>query len=147
MVRNRLMNRLTYLGWAFGVLLAARGAWAAEDGKAALAAMAAEGQKLFTSESFGGSGTCETCHLEGGRAPGKLPDGRPIPSLIGAAAHFPRYAPRRGQVVTLTTQIANCIKGALHGTPPAYDSREMTALETYLASISKGAEMGKQFGP
>jgi thiosulfate dehydrogenase len=139
--------RTWVLAAAAVMVLGAGPAWAADEGAAALAAMAEEGHKLFTSESFGGSGTCETCHLQGGLSEGQLPNGQKIPSLKGAAAGFPRYVPRRHQVVTLTTQIANCIKGALHGTPPAYDSREMTALETYLASISKGAEMGKQFGP
>lgn len=134
-------------GGALIALLAAGAARAADEGREALDAMAQEGARLFATESFGGSGTCETCHLEGGRVPGKLPDGHPIPSLVGAAAHFPRYAARRHQVVTLTTQIANCIRGALHGTPPAYDSREMTALETYLASLARGTVMGGQFGP
>ena len=100
---------------------------------------------LFAHESFGGAGTCETCHLNGGRDAGKLPNGKAIPSLIGAAAAFPRYSPRVQSVITLSQQIARCIGGALKGTPPAFGSPDLVALDTYITSLSKGVVMGRQF--
>jgi thiosulfate dehydrogenase len=104
---------------------------------------AQQGASLFTHESFGGSGTCEACHLSGGRTQGQLPDGKAIPSLVGAAAHYPKYASRAHAVITLPQQIHNCIAGALQGTPPAFGSPQMVYLETYLVSLSKGTPLGE----
>lgn len=104
-----------------------------------------KGADIFAHASFGGAGTCETCHSNGGRTAGKLPNGAAIPSLVGAAADFPRYAPRSQAVITLSQQMGRCITGALHGNPPPLGSPELVDLETYVTSLSKGAVMGKQF--
>lgn len=106
---------------------------------------AQQGAQIFAHESFGGSGACEICHSNGGRTEGKLPDGRTIPSLVGAAAEFPRYSTRLQGVITLSQQIGRCIIGALHGAPPAPGAPQLVNLETYVTSLSKGAVMGKQF--
>jgi thiosulfate dehydrogenase len=137
------------LAMACAVADAARAAEAPGSGVAAqvgsLQQAVNEGEDLFTHAHFGGSGTCETCHSNGGRTAGKLPNGLPIPSLAGAAADFPRYAARSQAVITLSQQMARCIAGALQGKPPAFGSPDMVYLETYVASLSKGAVMGKQF--
>ena len=104
-----------------------------------------QGAEIFAADRFGGVATCETCHLNGGRTAGKLPNGNEIPSLAGAAALFPRFDARRQTVVTLSQQIARCIAGGVHGTPPAFGSPGMVDLETYVTSLSKGAVMGQQF--
>ena len=97
------------------------------------------GRTLFTQPSFGGNGkACQSCHLGGGLKPGRLPDGKVLPSLSNAAAIFPRVN-RRGKLVTLHDQVRQCVIGAIEGTaPPAYDSAEMRALVTYLTSLSQG---------
>jgi thiosulfate dehydrogenase len=117
----------------------------APAGEAAIQQAVQKGADLFAHDSFGGAGNCEVCHLNGGRDAGKVPNGKAIPSLIGAAASFPRYAPRKQSVITLQQQIMSCIGGALKGTPPAFGSPEMVALETYITSLSKGVAMGPQF--
>jgi thiosulfate dehydrogenase len=109
---------------------------------ASLADATQQGAGLFTHESFGGSGTCEACHLDGGHAQGKLPDGTAIPSLVGAAAHYPRYDNRSHAIVTLPQQIHNCIEGALQGKAPGFGSPHMVFLETYVTSLSRGTAMG-----
>jgi cytochrome c553 len=106
---------------------------------------AQQGAQIFAHESFGGSGACEMCHSNGGRSDGKLPDGRTIPSLIGAAAEFPHFSTRSQSVITLSQQIGRCIIGALHGTPPTPGAPQLINLETYVTSLSKGTVMGKQF--
>ena len=103
------------------------------------------GAEIFAHESFGGSGSCEACHLSGGRTEGKTPSGRTIPSLVGAAGTFPRFSQRSHSVVTLPQQMARCIGGALKGKAPDFDDPEMVYLETYIASLSKGTVMGAQF--
>jgi thiosulfate dehydrogenase len=136
------------LAAALAVLAAlspARAADAPGQAAAGLKAAVAHGAQLFASSSFGGNGTCETCHQNGGRTAGKLPNGMAIPSLVGAAASFPQYHARAHRVVTLSQQLDHCIAGALQGTPPAPDSTDLADLEAYIASLSKGAVMGKQF--
>ncbi len=97
------------------------------------------GKYLFMHDTFGGNGrTCETCHTGGGTVPGKMPNGKAIPSLSNAAAIYPRFNPRFKKVVTLEDQIRNCIVGAFHGKPPAYGNPEMNALISYITSLSQG---------
>ena len=99
----------------------------------------AQGKDAFTHNTFSGNGRfCQTCHLSGGMAPGRLPDGKAIPSLANAAAVFPLFKPRQGKVVTLPDQIRNCVEGALEGKAPAYGSDELNALVVYVTSLSQG---------
>jgi len=99
----------------------------------------AQGKDAFTHNTFNGNGRfCQTCHLSGGMAPGRLPDGKAIPSLANAAAVFPLFKPRQGRVVTLSDQIRNCVGGALEGNAPAYGSDELNALVVYVTSLSQG---------
>ncbi|MBX5453417.1 MAG: cytochrome C [Acidobacteriia bacterium] len=132
---------------ALAMPFAARAADAppSQAAQAALQQAVQKGADLFAHESFGGAGTCETCHLNGGRDRGKLPNGKEIPSLVGAAASYPRYNPRAQSVVTLSQRISGCIRNALKGTPPPLGSPDMVALETYLTYLSKGTVMGRQF--
>jgi len=98
-----------------------------------------DGKQLFTTATFNGNGrNCISCHKSAGTTEGMLPNGKAIPSLTNAAAVFPRYNKRRGVVLTLHDQVHNCVVGALQGTPPAYDSKEMVALISYLTSLSQG---------
>lgn len=98
----------------------------------------ATGAHLFTTATFGGNGrTCETCHKDGGKAPGQLGD-RELPSLLNAAAIYPRFSPDAGKVITLEGQLRSCIKGGLAGTPPELGSPDLVAITAYLGSIAKG---------
>ena len=104
-----------------------------------------QGKHMYFHETFGGEGkVCQSCHGGAGKQPGKLPDGKAIPSLANAAAIFPRVRARDNRLVTLPDQIENCIGGALKGTPPAYGSPELNALVSYVTSLSEGKkiEMG-----
>jgi thiosulfate dehydrogenase len=101
----------------------------------------ATGAHLFATATFGGSGrTCESCHGDGGKAPGQLGD-RKLPSLLNAAAIYPRFSRRAGRVVTLEGQVQSCIKGGLNGTPPELGSPELVAITAYLGSIAKGQQV------
>ena len=100
--------------------------------------IADSGKHIFTHPTFGGNGrSCESCHSGAGMETGKLPNGKEIPSLRDAAAIFPRIN-RRGHLVTLEDQVRNCVGGAIKGTPPAYDSKEMRELVVYITSLSQG---------
>ena len=98
----------------------------------------ATGAHLFATATFEGNGrTCETCHKDGGKAPGQLGD-RKLPSLLNAAAIYPRFSPDAGKVITLEGQLRSCIKGGLAGTPPELGSPDLVAITAYLGSIAKG---------
>ncbi len=98
----------------------------------------ATGAHLFATATFGGNGrTCETCHKDGGKAPGQLGD-RELPSLLNAAAIYPRFSRGADRVVTLEGQVQSCIKGGLAGTPPELGSPDLVAITAYLGSIAKG---------
>ncbi|MHB1799408.1 MAG: c-type cytochrome [Vulcanimicrobiaceae bacterium] len=95
------------------------------------------GKDLFYHPTFGGNGrTCETCHSAGGTTAGRAPNGMKLPSLMNAAAIFPRV--HGNGVWTLEDQLTHCVKAGLHGTPPAYDSNAMRDLVTYITSLAQG---------
>jgi thiosulfate dehydrogenase len=110
------------------------------------------GAEIFASDTFGSQkkfngqpASCASCHGTTGKTEGRTPNGTPLPSLIGAAATFPKFDGQNSEVITLEEQVMRCIKGGVQGEPPAYNSPEIVNLVTYLTSLSKGAAMGKQF--
>jgi thiosulfate dehydrogenase len=120
------------------LLLGSTAASAAADADS-LQQVVERGKALFMTATFDGSGRhCTTCHKEGGTAMSELPNGKKFASLNNAAAIFPRYDAKNHRVKTLPDQVQNCVRNAIQGTPPAYDSAEMTELVTYLTSLSQG---------
>ncbi|WP_081849049.1 hypothetical protein [Acidiphilium angustum] len=121
-----------------------------------MAAAVARGGQLFDHARFGSTltwvpdmafhakpMTCGACHTNGGKTIGTMPNGKQIPSLIGAAADFPRYNAKKHAVFTLQRQLAHCIRAGIGGKAPAYDSPAMIDLEVYLISLSKTAPIGR----
>ncbi len=111
-----------------------------------------QGEQIFASDSFGSTrkfggqpATCASCHTNNGKTEGVMPNGSPLPSLVGAAATFPKFNSRKHQVITLEEQLMGCVRVGLQGQPPAFNSPQMVDLITYLTSLSKGSVMGKQF--
>lgn len=97
-----------------------------------------QGQKLFQSETFGGNGkTCNSCHPDSGKSGSTLPDGRKVSGLNNAASIFPRFHARTERVFTLSDQVRHCIS-EIKGTPPDYGSAKLSALVTYVSSLSEG---------
>ena len=80
--------------------------------------------------------SCEACHLNAGT---KAHGG----SLVGVYAKFPQYNKRSKRFIALQDRLAECFLYSENGRPPAYDSREMIALTSYLAYISRGTVVGK----
>lgn len=100
------------------------------------------GKSLFMQETFGGNGrVCNTCHLGGGEAKGKLPNGQAIPSLRNAGAIFPHVRARDHKLVTLVDQIESCIGGGLQGKAPDYGSEDLNSLVSYVTSLSQGKKI------
>lgn len=130
-IRNFVANTL-------GAALLLSAATSARPAETPLDMTVAKGAHLFATATFGGNGqTCESCHQNGGKAPGKIGD-QTLPSLRNAAAIYPRFSRGAGRVITLEDQVRSCIKGALAGTPPELGSPDLVAITTYLGSIAKG---------
>ncbi|MHB1566839.1 MAG: c-type cytochrome [Acidiferrobacter sp.] len=134
-------------GGAVAALLMATAVSAlANNAPSALALAVKTGAHIFTTDSFGGHEqsfrgrhtTCATCHINGGRTMGRLPNGKRIPSLTNAVAIFPRYNPHMRRVITLETQIRACVQNGLLGHPPAYGSTTMVDLVSYLGALAHG---------
>ncbi|WP_035192128.1 hypothetical protein [Acidithiobacillus ferrivorans] len=104
-----------------------------------------EGDQLFAAASLGTKGnSCMTCHRGAGRVEGMLPNGKKIPSLLGAAATFPKYNKRAGKVITLEMQVNSCIANGLGGMPLSSSGPKMVALVSYLTSLSQGKPVNIQ---
>lgn len=89
----------------FGAALLLSAAQSASVTETPLEIAVATGTHLFATATFGGNGrTCESCHQDGGKAPGQLGD-RKLPSLLNAAAIYPRFSRSAGRVVTLEGQV------------------------------------------
>ncbi|MBU2849526.1 hypothetical protein HF929_00145 [Acidithiobacillus ferrivorans] len=73
-----------------------------------------------------------------------LPNGKKIPSLLGAAATFPKYNKRAGKVITLEMQVNSCIANGLGGMPLSSSGPKMVALVSYLTSLSQGKPVNIQ---
>jgi len=112
----------------------------------------ARGQALFNNADLGRNGqTCNSCHPGGGSTAGEaevMMKGRfpmnpklPIPSLVGAAATFPKYKVPNDAVVTLATMNNNCVKMFLMGEGLPLDGQESRDLAAYVSSFSNGEEV------
>ncbi|MBN2691544.1 MAG: c-type cytochrome [Burkholderiaceae bacterium] len=119
---------------------------------------AAQGAQIFANDTFGSKQTwvppnafsshamtCAACHTDGGKSEGTTPSGAHLPSLIGAAAKYPKFKAKKHAVYTLERQLVHCVRAGIMGKPPAYNSPEMIDLVAYLTQLSKGATMGQQF--
>jgi len=107
-----------------------------------------KGKELFMTASFNGNGRhCTTCHKGGGLEMSELPNGKKFPSLSNAASIFPRYIAKQHLVRTLPDQVQHCVRNAIEGKPPAFDSAEMTELVSYLTSLSQGKPMNMDGKP
>jgi thiosulfate dehydrogenase len=87
-------------------------------------------------QNFVGNGlNCANCHLDNGRKADSAP-------LWAAYVLYPAYRKKTGQVDTIQSRIQGCFRYSMNGKPPAFDSKEMTALVTYHYWLATGAPTG-----
>jgi len=117
----------------------------------------AYGKELFVSTKLGTNGqSCSSCHPGGGTTGGTVntpmkseltgkPYELPVPSLIGAAATFPKFKVPNDRVISVQEMSNNCIMMFMAAQPLPLDSAQSQALLTYLTSLSEGdpVEPGK----
>jgi thiosulfate dehydrogenase len=77
---------------------------------------------------------CAACHIAGGtRACGG--------SFIGTYVRFPQWNKRARRVITLQDRIAECFLYSENGKPPAFWSRQMIAVVSYIAWLSRNTPL------
>lgn len=154
---RRVVGDLQVLFAVLGILVALPGM--ASPLPAPLSQAIAKGEWIFNHDSFGShvqpvlsAGalfanpglkttrfmTCDSCHINGGKTRGLLPNGRRISSLRNAVAVFPRYSGAVHRVVTLASQIQRCVTSGIHGRAPRASGQTMTDLISYLTYIAHG---------
>jgi thiosulfate dehydrogenase len=117
------------------------GATPAPDQASSAAAFLTYGKHLFTNTkslmpaNVGAAMSCKACHLDAGTRPHGL-------SLRGAYTTFPRWNARAGRFIEVEDRIAECFLYSLNGRAPPYASRQMIAIASYIASLSKGVPLG-----
>lgn len=109
------------------------------------------GEKLFSDTTLGKNTTgtsCYTCHPKGGTIGGAadmewkgMAMKVAIPTLIGAAASFPKVIGPMKIVNPVAGQNNMCIMTFLKGTPLDLNSQEAIDLEAYVYSLSKGKKI------
>jgi thiosulfate dehydrogenase len=78
---------------------------------------------------------CADCHI----AAGTQPRGG---SFVGTYARFPQWNKRARRVITLQDRIAECFLYSMNGRAPAYSSKAMIAVVSYIAWLSRGTRIG-----
>lgn len=112
------------------------------------------GRALFESQSaLGVNGqACASCHPGGGTVGGTVatpmpsevtgePYQLPVPSLIGAAAAFPKYKVPNDAVITIGDMANNCIMMFMMAKPLNPMSTEFKDLSAYVTSLADGTEV------
>jgi thiosulfate dehydrogenase len=79
--------------------------------------------------------SCDACHL----AAGQQARGG---SFVGVYGRFPQWNKRAHRVIALQDRIAECFLYSMNGKPPAYDSKAMIAIVSYIAWLSRGTPVG-----
>jgi thiosulfate dehydrogenase len=78
---------------------------------------------------------CAACHVAGGTK-------RKGGSFVGIYGQFPQWNARSHRVIALQDRLAECFLYSMNGKPPAYYSREMIAMVSYIAYLSRGRQIG-----
>lgn len=109
------------------------------------------GKELYNDADLGKKGlSCNSCHPGGGTTGGEAeikkkmghgPYKLPIPSLIGAAAHFPKFKIPNNEVISLAHMDNNCIRMFMGGKRLPLNSPESFYLAAYVSSFSDGEEI------
>ena len=86
---------------------------------------------------IGNALSCRNCHLDGGRIPHAGP-------FVGVYAGMPEYRTRNAKMNTIEIRINDCFERSLNGKALPYDSREMGALVSFMAWMSKGVPAGSK---
>ena len=89
-----------------------------------------DGHSLWKEKAGKKNVSCASCHGESGQ------------KMAGVATHFPRF--QKGKLQTLEGQINQCRTSKQDASTLAYESKELVALTTFVATQSKGLPIAIQ---
>ncbi len=81
---------------------------------------------------------CTNCHQEAGTKPYSL-------NLMLSHEKYPQYRPREDKILTLANRVNNCVMRPHSGIPLPLDSKEMTAILTYLKWLYTQVDKTKNY--
>ena len=97
-----------------------------------------ENTPAYAQSYVGNSLSCTHCHMDAGSKSGAIP-------FIGLTGQFPAYSARAGKVITLADRVNGCFVRSMNGTPLPLDSKEMTAILSYISKLSAGQGIGSTY--
>lgn len=77
------------------------------------------------SKNLGNKMNCNNCHLEAGTKPYAF-------NYLSTHARYPQYRAREDKVLSVADRVNNCIERPHNGKPLRFDSKEMTAMISYI---------------
>jgi thiosulfate dehydrogenase len=84
---------------------------------------------------LGNKMNCNNCHLDAGTRPYGL-------NFFSSHARYPQYRGRENAILTLSERVNNCIERPHNGTPMPLDTKEMTAIVSYMKWLSENVPVG-----
>ncbi len=84
---------------------------------------------------LGNKMNCNNCHLDAGTRPYGL-------NFFSSHARYPQYRGRENAILTLSERVNNCVERPHNGTAMPLDSKEMTAIVSYMKWLSENVPVG-----
>ncbi len=97
------------------------------------------GPEGIVSKNLNNKMNCTNCHLEGGKKPYGL-------NFFDSHRTYPQYRAREDQILTMEQRVNNCIERPHSGNPLPLNSKEMTAIVSYIKWIGDGYDPAKHEG-
>lgn len=97
------------------------------------------GPEGVVSKNLGNKMNCVNCHLENGTKPYGL-------NFFGTHKTYPQYRARENQILSLSQRVNNCIERPHSGKPLPLDSKEMTAIISYIKWLGENYDPEKHQG-
>lgn len=80
---------------------------------------------------LGNKMNCTNCHLDAGTRPYGL-------NFLSTHGRYPQYRARENRILSLAERVNNCIERPHNGIPMPLDSKEMTAIISYIKWLGEG---------
>lgn len=93
----------------------------------------------IVSKNLGNKMNCTNCHLDAGTRPFGL-------NFFYSHANYPQYRARENKILSLADRVNNCIERPHSGEPLKLDSKEMTAIISYIKWIGEKYDKEKHEG-
>lgn len=91
----------------------------------------------YAKGATGNALSCSNCHIDAGRMPFSAP-------MWAAYPAYPAYRSKDKMVNTIQRRLYECFRFSMNGKGPAFDSKVLVALTSYVYWLSKGEKIGEK---